>query len=255
MIFYFSGTGNSLWVAKILGEYQKEQVVSITDQIQKEQYPFCISLKSDEKLGFVFPIYAWAPPKIVMDFIRNLEIKNYNGQYIFAVCTCGDTAGHAMNMLQATLNQKNMKLGSGFSVFMPNNYIISFDVDSKEVATEKLEQAKQTIGHINEVISQKRNGVFDSYEGSVPFIRTQIINPLFNAFALSAKKFYAKGNCISCGLCEHVCPTKNIRLENGSPKWGKQCTKCLACIHRCPVQAIQYAKVTENKGRYYNPHV
>lgn len=254
MIFYFSGTGNSLWVAETLAKAQGEQLVSIAEQLQKNR-PFSISIKPGEKLGFVFPIYAWAPPKIVMDFIENFKINDGGTPYTFAVCTCGDTAGHGMEVLRTGLNKRDIKLNSGFSVFMPNNYIVLFDVDSKEVQTKKLEQAKQRIAQINEAISQKADEAFDCYQGGRPFLHTYIVNPLFNAFAFHSKKFYAKNNCISCGLCERICPTKNILLESGSPKWGNRCAKCLACIHRCPVHAIEYGKVTENKGRYYNPYV
>ncbi len=251
MIFYFSGTGNSLWVAKTLAKLQGEQILSVADEMKKGKGPFLYSIKPDEKLGFVFPIYAWAPPKIVMQFIRNLRITHYNKQYTFAVCTCVDAAGYAMKVLSSGLGKQNIILNSGFSVLMPNNYIIQYDVDSKEAETKKLAQARQILGHINDNISQKTEGIFDCNEGSIPFVRTQIINPLFNTFGLGTKSFYAKNNCMSCHLCEQVCPTKNIQLHKGIPKWENKCTKCLACIHRCPVQAIQYGKGTENRGRYY----
>jgi ferredoxin/flavodoxin len=254
MIFYFSGTGNSLWVAKTLSKYQNEQILSIADLMQKKNTPFSFSIKPDEMIGFVFPIYAWAPPKIVMDFIRNLKITNYNNQYTFAVCTCGDTSGRAINALRTNLKHQNIILNSGFSIFMPNNYIILYDVDSKELTSKKLVQAEQRIEYINDMLSQKKYDIFDCYEGNMPSLRTKLINPLFNTFAMGTKAFYAKSSCISCGLCSNVCPTKNIQLVDGTPKWDKECTKCLACIHRCPVRAIQYRKSTESKGRYYNPN-
>ncbi len=254
MIFYFSGTGNSLWVAKNLAEFQGEQVVSIAEQMNAAA-SFSFSLKPGEKLGFVFPIYAWAPPKIVMDFIEKLEIKQDSNPYTFAVGTCGDTAGYTMKLLGKALEKRNLKLDSGFSVFMPNNYIILYDVDSKEEERIKLEDAQQVVQHINEVIEKKKEGVFECYEGSKSFLNTYVISPLFNKFALGSKKFHTENNCISCSLCERICPIQNIILLEGKPKWGDRCTKCLACIHRCPVQAIEYGKKTKNKGRYYNPNL
>lgn len=79
------------------------------------------------------------------------------------------------------------------------------------------------------------------------------VNQAFYRFYAKAKKFYAKDICISCGKCQHVCPLNNIRLENGKPVWGAQCTHCMACISKCPVEAIEYGKATRNKQRYLCP--
>jgi NAD-dependent dihydropyrimidine dehydrogenase PreA subunit len=255
MIFYFSGTGNSLWVAKKLAELQDERILSIAELMKEKRESFSFTLKQDEMLGFVFPIYAWAPPKIVLEFIKKFVITNSNEYYTFAVCTCGDHAGQAMSVLSSDLQKQKIKLNSGFSVFMPNNYIVDYDLDSKELENKKLEQAKQRVDDISNLLSKKTEDIFDCYGGSFPWFRTQIINPYFNKFCLGTKKFHAKNNCISCGLCERICPTKNIQLKNDSPTWGKECTKCMACIHRCPVQAIQYGDKTEKRGRYFNPNI
>ncbi len=71
MIFYFSGTGNSKWIANQLSKEQKEELVFIPDALKNEALEF--SLQAGEKIGFVFPIYSWAPPEIVLNFIRQLS--------------------------------------------------------------------------------------------------------------------------------------------------------------------------------------
>jgi epoxyqueuosine reductase QueG len=43
----------------------------------------------------------------------------------------------------------------------------------------------------------------------------------------------------------------NIRLENGKPVWGKNCTHCMACICYCPKEAIEYGKKSKGKPRYH----
>lgn len=45
------------------------------------------------------------------------------------------------------------------------------------------------------------------------------------------------------GLCKAL-SLSNIRLEDGSPVWGSDCTHCMACICRCPEQAIEYGKAS-----------
>ena len=62
--------------------------------------------------------------------------------------------------------------------------------------------------------------------------------------------------CISCGLCQEICPCGAIALTDGKPVWVKsQCVRCLGCIHRCPTRAIRWKRADEDRGRYYNPRV
>lgn len=73
MIFYFSGTGNSRWVAERLGELLGESVYSIADMLVRED----TFTASEDRLGLVFPVYSWGPPAVVLEFIANL----------YSVCT------------------------------------------------------------------------------------------------------------------------------------------------------------------------
>ena len=145
MIFYFSGTGNSKWIANQLSKEQKEELVFIPDALKNRTFEFC--LREDEKIGFVFPIYSWAPPEIVLNFIRQLSLKGYKRQYLFFVCSCGDDTGLTQQVLEKALSHKGWKCHAGFSVTMPNNYVLlpGFDVDKKELEEKKLADAITTL--------------------------------------------------------------------------------------------------------------
>lgn len=261
MIFYFSGTGNSLQVAENIAEHQGEELVSIAALMnhKKEFYEF--RLKENEIVGFVYPVYAWAPPDIVLRFIKRLKLLNNNNNYIFSIATCGDNIGRTMAVLERTLKKAGLKLDSGFSVQMPNNYVVMFDVDSKELEDQKLSAAQNALSEINKVIKDRETGVFRLVTGFIPSIMTVVMNPLFNKMAISTRRFYADEQCTGCGICEKVCNCKSIRLvENKGnsqlkPVWGKECAQCFACLHYCPVRAIQFGKGTVKKGRYTNPKV
>lgn len=254
MIFYFSGTGNSLQAAKNIGEHNDEKLISIASEMNNRNDDFKYTLKDNEVIGFVYPVYAWGPPKIVIDFIAKLKLDNFKDNYIFSVATCGENIGNTMKVLSASLKKKNLHLNSGFSISMPNNYIIMGDVDSREKEEKKLLAAEETLKNINNIIKERKKDVFQITKGPIPSILTCVVNPLFNKGAANTKKFYANDKCTGCGICENVCNCKTIKVE-GKPKWGKVCTQCLACIHLCPVRAIQYGKGTESKGRYKNPNV
>jgi flavodoxin len=254
MIFYFTGTGNSLQAAKSIAEHNKEKLISIAAVMNSEDDSYEFKLEDNEMIGFIYPIYAWAPPKMVLQFIEKLKLNNYKNNYVFSVATCGENIGNTMKVLENYLKKKNMNLDSGFSIKMPNNYIIMGNVDSKEVEDRKLTSARDTLKHINNVIEEKQKGIFEVDKGPLPGVLTSVINPLFNKNAVDTKKFYVDENCTSCGICEKICNCKNIKVE-GKPKWGTQCTQCLGCLHLCPSNAIQYGKGTEKKGRYKNPNI
>ncbi len=248
MIFYFSGTGNSLFIAKEIAKAQGDATESIAHALDKSNLTY--ELKDGALLGFVYPVYSWAPPQIVLEFIQNMTVTG-GKPYVFSVNTCGDEEGHATRTLQKALESKVMKLNSAFSVRMPNNYILGFDVDSKALEEEKLRQSGRKLMQINDVIA-KRDSAFDLLPGRLPSVKSGLIAPLFNRFARATSKFYALDTCTRCGLCVELCPVHTITLSD-KPKWDKSCTRCLACIHRCPVRAIQYGTATVKKGRYIHP--
>lgn len=255
MIFYFTGTGNSHYAAKNIGENQGEDVISIAEEM-KRKGELKYNLKEGEILGFVFPVYTWAPPRIVLDFIKRMNIENYNGSYVFSIAVCGDTIGCTIEVINKALERKGIKLSSGFSLIMPNNYIVSFDVDSKELELEKLSKADEDLEIINNIIKSRKKDVFGIGKGLVKghfaWFLTRIFSPVFFKFMPNIKKFYATNDCTGCGQCQRICPTGNISLDK-RPSWGSNCTLCLACANRCPKKAIQYGKSTLKRRRYQNP--
>ncbi len=254
MVFYFSGTGNSYQVAKSISESSGEALVSIADNVYadgKDSYEF--ELKDDESIGFVFPVHAWGPPPVVRLFIERLKLTNHKGNFTYSVVTCGDNIGKTMIMLEDCLKMKGLSLDSGFSILMPNNYIIMFNLDPEELVKEKLLAAEVRLKEINAIISEKRKGIFQLDKGMIDSMLSAI-NPMFRKYAMDTKPFNVDDSCTGCGLCERVCNSRTIEIdEDGKPRWGKQCTQCLACLHICPVKAIQHGKGTRKKGRYINP--
>lgn len=254
MIFYFSGTGNSRLAANIIAEAQGEKLTSIVREVRLNKNTYEYELKEGEKIIFIFPVYAWAPPAMVTEFITKLRFINYKENYISAVALCGENIGNTMKSVEKALGNGNLKLHSGFSIKSPNNYIIMGDVDSKEEEDKKLQGALIALTEINEILAREERNVFKVVKGPIPGILTKIVNPLFNMGAMSLKNFHVSENCTGCRICEKVCNGGCIKVE-GKPRWEGKCTQCLACIHHCPLKAIEYGKNTEKKGRYTNPKV
>ena len=69
LIFYFSATGNSLYVSRqIAGE--EGTLLSISQEIHNENPVY-----EAEEIGFVCPVYCFIPPAIVQDFIARSTFK------------------------------------------------------------------------------------------------------------------------------------------------------------------------------------
>jgi ferredoxin len=251
MIFYFSGTGNSLHVAKGVSSAQKENLASIADEFAKPGTKIEYTFVKGELLGFVFPVYAWGPPKIVLAFIKKMEIKG-EIPYTFSISTCGGNEGNTTRLIQKALSKKRLKLDSAFTLRMPGNYVIGVDVKSQDEEGELLKAAEGKMIEINDALSARNTSGYHLIRGKAPAIRTALGNPIFNALALSTRKFYATDSCNRCKLCEKICPVHTITVTD-KPSWGKACTQCLACINRCPTHAIQYGKNTIDRGRYVHP--
>ncbi len=252
MIFYFTGTGNSLYAADRIAREQGEQLVSIAQAFTGDPAQFEYTLKENELLGFIYPVYAWAPPKIVLDFIARLKVSG-GKPYVFSLATCGDEEGKTKAVLQKALARRGLQLDSAFSLIMPNNYVVGFDVDPKELELKKLRNAEQRLLEINAVLSAREKNM-QLLQGRLSGLKTYLINPLFNKFGRNTRYFTVTDACTSCRLCERICPVHTITVTQ-KPVWGKSCTQCLGCLNRCPVKAIQYTKGTIKKGRYIHPEM
>ncbi len=245
MIYYFSGTGNSLLVAKRLKELLPDSLSPMTSP----QEP------GNETIGLIFPVYSWGLPSVVKQFITGSlpQLLQGKNSFVYAVMTCGDDMGYADRVADKLLRKHCHRcLDAAFSLFMPNTYVSlpGFDVDNYEAATAKITATSELLAGIAECIRRKERLV-QLYRGDFPWLKTYILRCLFKRFLVTDKYFKVdESRCISCGKCRKSCPVGNIMLgESGHPVWQKQCTGCLACYHSCPQHAINYGRWTWNKGQ------
>lgn len=253
MLFYFSGTGNSTFMAVTLGNFLSLKPIFIPETNPKKVE------NPEERLIFVFPVYSWGVPPLVLQFIKDLG-KNFwervkeKGLPIDCVMTCGDEVALAPEMIEKQLNKMGVKLQSVWSVIMPNNYVLlpGFDVDSKTLEKQKLSECEGRILEIAEGIRQGIKG-YNITRGSIPWLKTRIVYPLFKKWGVFPRKWHFTLACISCGQCAKICPMMNVRMQKEHPVWGTRCCSCLGCYHVCPVHAVEYGKATKKKGQYLFP--
>lgn len=248
MIFYFSGCGNSRFVAATLAKALDDTLVFIPEAAREGRYDY--TLADGARLGFVFPVYSWAPPRLVLDFVKRMRLAT-PPSYVYFACTCGDQCGQTEKIFRKALGEKGWELSSCFSVQMPETYIgmPGFKLDTEVNAQRKIDTAR-TLLDKNTLRLQQRESFSEMVVGGFAWFKSHLINSSFNKYATDDRKYHATDACIHCGKCVETCPLQNITLEDGRPKWNGHCTMCMACYHYCPVNAIQYGKATEGKGQY-----
>ena len=282
MIIYFSGTGNSAMVARQL----RQQLSGPADTPETADAARLYELSADrllyphrqmltarpgEPVVWVFPIYAWAPPYMVLRFIRKVKFLHGEDARHFMVCTCGDDIGRADDRWRQAIGRRQWTPLGAFSVQMPNTYVAmkGFDTDPADVAAAKLAAMPARVAAIAAAI-RRNYSRSDVVRGSWAWLKTNVAYPWFRAVKMNPARFTVDAaRCTSCGLCARSCPMMNITLATPSsapaagvwgggfpaavtktPQWGPACTLCLRCYHSCPVHAIDWGAATAAKGQW-----
>ncbi len=250
IIYWFSGTGNSLHTARSIAEglKGKTEMISIADAMRSKD-----PLKSAPRMGLVFPIYGCGPPLIVQRFMRKLPTEHVS--FVFAAATYAGMLGAGGSITSRLLERRGLKLNAMYAIKMPENYPPMGGPPKSEKRERLLREAEEKIQHvITDLNREEPNGM----DQANVFSRTagKIGNPLFVRNVLKAdKKFYADEKCTQCGICAAVCPVENIFLKNGTPVWQHHCEQCFACLHWCPEAAVQYGGRSPHQPRYHHPKV
>ena len=253
MLFFFTGTGNSLFVARTVAEAVNEPLQQIAACRENEKISYV--LEPGETIGFVFPVYFYTLPTLVVDWIDRLDLKGPEKPYVFAVLTCGAQTGGAAKILEKKLLSKRLTLDYLAAVVLPDNYVPLLKVPSEKQQASLFGQAQKDMQRISHDLSDRVHALRNDYPGAVPALWTRLASPFYKN-GRPTKRFHVSDNCTHCGYCEQICPEQIIKLDKGIPVWTRAtCVHCLACLHRCPAEAINYGASTAGKRRYVHPEM
>lgn len=251
MIICFSGTGNSSFVARHLAAALGDEIVMIDRSFYDN--PHYKGDVNHNRIIWVFPIYSWGVPPVVMSVIRRITgIPDHTCNWM--VATCGDDAGYADKMWRHAIKTRGMTPMGAYTVFMPNTYVCmkGFDIDNPKLALSKEEN---TLDRLPAIVDRIRSNDTDAdiKRGWLPLVKTVAIYPWFVRKMMNPSGFHTTNQCTGCGTCARECPLSNIEIVNHRPQWSTTCAFCLRCYHRCPSNAIQWEKATDGKGQYPGP--
>ena len=252
VIYYFSGTGNTLWVVnKYLELFYKENIEIDLIDISKTY-----SIGSQSKydfLCFAYPTYACNPPYFIKLFIKNFP--KVNNKPCFLISTAAKLHWDVLGLSARILRNKGYNVLATFKYYMPHNISFMFGIHvSKNLKINSiLDKADKKINpdFVN-LINRHTKPNFSSVA-----ILSSIASWFFNNFIIKSNVNHwtiDKNKCTLCGLCENICPNNNITIKYKKKKiiFGNNCLFCGRCYNFCPQRAIDYKnnKFKKDFGRY-----
>lgn len=270
-IYYFSGTGNSLHVAKQLQQgLPNSDLIPVVNALKSEDFK-----AKAEMVGFVFPLFCLTIPIPLKEFLEKLDLSS--AEYLFAACTRGGSESQAEEDMNRILKNQGKKLNAFQIVNMCWNHPLGKDNLPATATKEEIDRLEGIIqpklDSFAKVVCNKEDYHVEDTEIVLKLpkyakIMALLIPPSLNNKMHSymyQKKilFYADSNCSGCGICEKICLSNRIQMDDNHPYWEEEikCFGCFACINYCPQQAIQIRSkfpvksYTEVNDRYHHPEI
>ena len=250
-IYYFSGTGNTLYVAKEFAKaFPDAELISIASLDCSEDVEF-----DSDLAGIFFPVYCFGIPNILDRFLKRVKfMEDQTGKSVYAVCTSGGYPGAALPIVEDTLQEKNIDLCSCFHIPMVSGYF-PFGESSRSSRTEQDHESAQRAIRVAVVMVKKRKRTRPLRIFPIDTVIKFAARKAACALPESDKAFRVDPDrCTACGQCYRICPASNIRPdEKDLPVWNHHCEQCMACLQWCPEGAILYKNVS--RTRYHHPKI
>lgn len=257
-LYYFTGTGNSLSIARKVGEKCNMQLTPISTLSDTAEI-------KGEVIGVVFPIYMYNAPMIIYRFLEKIN----SCDYFFVIMTLAGRSGNTTKKVRSILRKRGIVLSAGFSVRMPENYLAWHEAIAEERKRQLFNDADKKTEKIREIVTNRATH-FDNEDefnadpkkafpfpiGYMPrWIIQAYCDMGFSMIPKLDKPFYANNKCNNCEICRKICPVGNITIADKKPVWHHHCEQCFACIQWCPQEAIEYGNKTEGRKRYHHPDI
>jgi ferredoxin len=269
-LYYFSGTGNSLYLARSLADALVDTKLIPIVSLLEDPSP----RSTADVVGFVFPIHLTTLPWPVRSFAERLDVSA--ARYVFAATTRIGTLQVADVHLERVLRRRGAHLDAFFVCNMPANspcgvmpsgvpgfrrMVEAWPGRIEPGAVRELSSALDArIPEMAATVREETRHFDDRTRFSGPW-RGVLAGLMSRAGKSSSKQtlpFYADGDCTGCALCEAVCPSGRVAMRGAVPTWQQDvpCYLCYACFNSCPEQAVLLrGRYTEKRGRYLHPSV
>lgn len=129
LIFFFSATGNSLYIAKELSGAEGT-LMSIPQEIHNEHPVY-----EAEEIGIVCPIYCFIPPTIVQEFFARSTFK---ADYLFCVGTYGANSTIFPEYVAQMAKDKGLEMNYINTIKMVDTYLPFYDMELQKAEDKQI---------------------------------------------------------------------------------------------------------------------
>jgi ferredoxin len=246
-LYVYTGTGNSLWVARQLALELREVSLHFMPFLSRD-----IKVEANT-VGIIFPVHIWGLPMRVIQFMTHLQSKPET--YFFALAVNAGQPAATLVQLQKLMSTRTLSLSQGHSIVLPSNYIPWGGPGPIETQQRLFAEAQEKVKAMAWSILQGERKTVDKGPYWQNMLFSSIYKLSFRSVHKMDKNFWTDDKCNGCGICSKVCPAANIETTDEKPAWRHRCEQCLACLQWCPQEAIQYGKKTFKYLRYHHPKV
>jgi len=229
VMIYFSGTGNSKYIAELFSEKMGISCYSIEDDVNFEEL-----INSKETIGFCYPIYYSRVPKILREFVSK-HMNALKNKKLIIFCTQQILSGDGTRAFTDLFDKSYIQVIYTEHFFMPSN--IFPIITNQEKIAKYVNKAKHKMQRVCQDIKTgkvKRRG-FNIGSRALGLIQAPLLSPCERKASNSIK---ITEDCTKCGLCVSICPMNNFTIENNAVKHNHNCTMCARCVNKCPNKAV-----------------
>jgi Pyruvate/2-oxoacid:ferredoxin oxidoreductase delta subunit len=186
-----------------------------------------------------FPIWSWAAPHFVLDYVRRLP--KAKGARAAVLATCGGFGAQGVEEVERGLRRRGYQVSASGEAAYPDNWTLAVNPPTGPELEKALAQGDARVQKFADNLLSDHPMTFRC--AFIHKLWSWPIAMLFRSFGrrFMGKFFVADDRCTSCGLCAVNCPVQAIRMEGtpSRPRWNASCAGCYRCINLCPAQAIQ----------------
>ena len=246
LTLYFSGTGNTRYIANDFAKKMNHKAYSI-----EENLDFVSLITSHETIAFCYPIYTSDVPNIMKRFVNTHRLKLQNKNLII-LCTQLFFSGDGARVFTDLLKDITYTVIYAEHINMPNNIcnLWVLPLAKEQRIARYLDHAESKLNKICENIEQ---GIiilrgFNPVSKWLGWFTQRAYFPKIETKAMKDVRIDAK--CNLCGTCTRVCPMDNLTIENNQIIQQVACTLCYRCVNLCPQKAITVLIHSKVKKQY-----
>ncbi|MCL2703496.1 MAG: EFR1 family ferrodoxin [Defluviitaleaceae bacterium] len=256
LVLYFSGTGNTKYIAELFSAGMDAKCVSI-----EEAADFNAIIKTHDRIAVCYPVYGSRVPLIMREFIAR-HMTALKGKELVIFATQVLFSGDGARVLCDLFPEGHIKVIYAWHFLMPNN-VNNFaplrKTGSKSIQKRiKIAEIKmaRVCRDINAGIERKRGfSALAKMLGKIQGIPWQGNSK--NAFASgntmenrAKKSVRIDADCTVCNICVECCPMRNLENRQGAIVHNNNCTVCYRCVNLCPQKAITVFLKSKPKWQY-----